>query len=625
MFRRINLFRLFVPLCLIGIVLLGGGAKLWLIHLYGSDLPDRSQWLDGQAGVVDAWATGVQSASSDLAPARDYPVLARWISQGLLNLNGQWDNRLLVVANTFIHVFAVALLVALLAPRLTRPGIWLTSLAAAVLVAAPLNTGEILAGSALPDCLTLVLAIPAVWMLLEHRPASRDWWLGFALATATPFASHLSPALFAGLGAVTLARAWIDRPRRNVHAVNGAVAIAGLIGSLLLEYRNLGAALRWDAHWPQWIAQALAFPLAGWWWLLPLLHAPLAIWFWLLYRDPDRKQTLAPMLGIVSTAATLIAVHLCLERTPRDAAPTALASTMLLIDVAGVAWLWHHRVGPRSLRLLGTIAWTALVAIGLRSHTDRTLGGELPAASAATSSAASQLEQYCRDFDITRLAQPDVQQATGVSAEHLHEFLAPRYLQRGLPMSVRPRVRLHAGSATTPDFSTDVEGSGLPPALARAWVSGRGPRPLGGSVFVSRTLPPGLLPMLQFRVAGDLGTPRFPLALRSLETGETCTLVLEERTGARWKNVNLVRPPDPVVLVVGPAAADAWGAFSEPVEQGVLSWYTRKFAKNWAWFASGGAVALLAALAIPLFPSRRRTDRFVLTTEGTIRRQPAGR
>lgn len=621
MLRRLNLFRLFVPLCLTGIVLLGGGAKLWLIHLYGTDLPDRAQWLDGQAGVVDLWATGAQSPASDLAPARDYPVLARWVSQALLHVNGQWDNRLLVVANTLIHAFAVALLVALLAPRLTRTGIWITSLAAALLVAAPLNAGEVLAGSALPDCLTLVLAIPAVWLLLEHTPGNRDWWLGLALAAATPFASHLSPALFAGLGAVALARAVIDVPRRTVHAVNCAVALAGLAGSLALEYRWLAPALSLDGNWPLWIARALAFPEGGTWWLLPAVHAPLGAWFWLLYRDPDRKQTLAPMLGIVGTAATLIALHLCLERAPGDAAPTILASTALLIDVAAVTWLWHHQAGPRLGRLAFTVAWAGLVAFGLRAHTERALAIELPRESAAAAEAAARMERFLREDEPAVLQHRDVRAATGIAAERLQEFLAHPYLRRALPASVRPRVHLLPGSATTPDFRSDLAGTDLPFPFAAAWVSGRGDEPASGSMFVSRALPPGLLPVLQFRVAGDLGTPRFPLALRSLESGETFTLQLEERTGARWKNVNLGRPRDPVVLVVGPAAPGAWGAFSEPVEQGLLSWYARKFAKNWTWFVGAGAAVLLVAAIAPLLPNRRRRDTFVLTGEGKVRRQ----
>jgi hypothetical protein len=104
-----------------------------------------------------------------------------------------------------------------------------------------------------------------------------------------------------------------------------------------------------------------------------------------------------------------------------------------------------------------------------------------------------------------------------------------------------------------------------------------------------------------------------------MASGETVALRLEERTGERWRTVNLEVPEHPVVLVVGPSAAGSWGAFTAPVELGYGSWIAGKIAKNWLAFALAGSACLAGALALRSQSDIQRRDTFSLDDDGFVR------
>jgi hypothetical protein len=151
------------------------------------------------------------------------------------------------------------------------------------------------------------------------------------------------------------------------------------------------------------------------------------------------------------------------------------------------------------------------------------------------------------------------------------------------------------------------------PAAGRAWHSDTS----GEASFVSKPLPPSNTGVLRFKIAGDLGTTAFPFHLRSLKTGVTSAPEVDVPAGQRWKTVNIVRPADPVVIEAGPSTEQAWGAFTEPVEFGMLSWIAGKIAKQWMLFAACGGACMAAAAATSMIRDRHR-ETFSLKEDGTV-------
>jgi hypothetical protein len=190
-------------------------------------------------------------------------------------------------------------------------------------------------------------------------------------------------------------------------------------------------------------------------------------------------------------------------------------------------------------------------------------------------------------------------------------FLKKPAIAKEMPSSIRPPVRVDVDAGQTTGF-----GEGAPeglPEMGRSWNA----EPDTAANFVSMPLPPSKAGVLRFLIAGDLGTPSFPFHLRSLETGLVSAPEIETAAAARWKTIHIVRPPGQVVIEAGPAVGDAWGAFTEPVEVGMLSWISGKLTKWWVLFAIAGGACMLAAAALSILPEKRR-EVFRLNEDGTV-------
>lgn len=111
-------------LLLLGVLLAILGAKFVLIRAYGSDLPFWDQW-DGEGDALF-----IHAGRSQLTPATFFQphnehriVFTKLLSFALEKLDGQWDARLEMTANAFVHLAAITTL--LLALRsAVRPVSW---------------------------------------------------------------------------------------------------------------------------------------------------------------------------------------------------------------------------------------------------------------------------------------------------------------------------------------------------------------------------------------------------------------------------------------------------------------------------------------------------------------------
>lgn len=607
MLRRLNLFRLFVPACLLGLMLLGLGGKLWLIHNHGTALPDPAQWRAGLPALVPYWAGGevVLGRAQAGAPVA-YPLLSRIVLGAQVHANAQWDDRLTTTVNAFFLVATLALLLAAAARRLSWLSLWSTALCAGVLLALPLGWEQTLAGSALPDRLGLLLAFPAAWALLDRKLKSPLWLLGAAALLLATAASELSAAVCLATGLVALVRAFTTQVRRGRDLV--VVALTALASALAfwLQPPQLSG---WSWAPLDTLGHHLATPWATLPWLALVLQAPIVIRLGTSLRDGDRKHSLAPLIAL-TTACGLILVWLAWMPNPRPwgtaAAGQDIVVMLLIFDFAALTQLWHVRWATWTVRFALTTAWVAILAIGLHQRMETVIGCALPA----------RTEQNETDLQAARDALHTGTPGTSAAGSAL--LASPRLLAV-LPAPLQVPVLVLRGPATTDDFTTgSVANNNLPDAGLPVWVGGPAATAEGGTVFISLPLPPARAGVLRFRVAGDLGTVRFPFALRSTRTGELTPLELDTSTGERWRTVNLVRPGDPLVIIAGPAALGTWGAFTAPVEMGLCSWYAVKVAKNWVWFLTAGGLVFGLALLLPLAPRHPRRETFALDRAGRI-------
>ena len=615
MLRRLNLFQYFLPCCLLGLMLVGLGGKLWLIFTFGTPVPDAAQWRAGIPELAPAWADG----NITLGPTTDphgLPILARAVLGAVVHANRQWDDRIASIVSSLLLVGATALLLAALARRIGWTALWASSLCAGILVALPVSWEQSLIGSALPDRLALFLSIPAAWALLDRNLTSPFWWVAAFSLLLAQAAADWPIMVCITLGAISAVRACTTRTRRGR---DFAVIILATLGICANQVLNPG---RWAAlHWPslQGTLTAIGDPLPG---LTAVLLLPLALRLWVGIRDADRKHSLAPLLAI--TIACLASIGwIGAERLPRTWGSATAAQDMilpiLLVVFVSITQLWHFHWQRLPARIALTATWSTTLLLSIHFRTNDAIGRDLPALAALHDRQLATL-QLALDEDTPPPAAAPEQASMQPDIGYAVPYLADPALRRILPFSLQPAILIQAGPATTDDFvPLQRDRFALPAPAAPAWAGGPAAQVEGSTFFLSLPLPASKTRVLRLLTAGDLGTPRFPLTLRSTSTGETSSLELDTSTGERWRTANLVRPPDPVVIVAGPAALGTWGAFTQPIELGLWSWYAAKLAKNWVLFLLAGTAAFGIALLLPLAPRSIRRETFELDAHGRIR------
>ncbi len=610
MLRRLDLFRFFLPSILLGLVLIGFGGKLGLIQYYGSPVPDPAQWRGGVAELAPEWAAGNVVLARPAAPI-ELPVLARAILGASIHANGQWDDRVTLVLNAGLLVLTFALVLASAGRRLGWTATWAAAVCASLLVALPLNAGQSLVGSALPDRLALVLAFPAAWLLFEHSPAAPAWWAGAGALVLANTAADWAVAPTLAVGCVALGRTF-TRPATRLR--DSATLATVLVGVALHAVLHPG---RWSQLGRP-VLSTFALDFAEPWpdlpWVSLVVYAPLVIRLAIGARDGDRKRSLAPFAAFVGAAA--LALLWLAAEPPARRWGTASAATDIQLLVTALAFatltqLWHLRWHGAGLRLGLTGAWIVVVVVGLDQRIRGAVDHGLPERAAASRDFR---ETLARGLAVPAELPPDL------IPERVAARLTDPSLRAILPYPLRAPIPIRASASAAGDFvPLDTALLPLPPSGAPAWAAAPAGEDGGGTPFVSQPLPPASTGVLRFQVAGDLGTERFPFALRSERTGSLVPLELAASTGERWRTVNLPRPDESVTIVAGPAAPGAWGAFTEPVEQGTLSWYAGKLAKCWPWVLAAGIGCFLVALALPFAPRRARRETTTLDRDGRLR------
>jgi hypothetical protein len=615
--RRLNLFQYFLPCCILGLVLIGLGGQLWLIFNFGTPIPDAAQWRAGIPELAPAWADGNITLGPAATP-HGFPLLARAVLGALVHANHQWDDRPTTVVNTLLLASTMALLLAAVARRIGWTALWTTALCGSILLALPIGWEQSLLGSALPDRLGLFLAFPAAWALLDRNLTSPLWWLAALSLLLAQAAADWTAMVCLALLAVATVHACTTPVRRARDIAVVGLTILALCANLLFNHD------RWTALGRPTFPGLLATIGDPWPGLTLVLLLPLALRLLVGMRDTDRKHSIAPIVALVVAALGAIAWILA-EHAPRTWGATSAIRDMLrlllLLAFVTLTQLWHFRWQRLHTRIAFTVAWGALFLLDIHFRLNDAVGRELPVLASLRDRELAAFEHILDPrIDETSLAHPGAEAIPPPDIGYAAPHLTAPALRSVLPYLLQPSIGIEAGPATTADFvPLQRNRFSLSTPDDTAWAGGPAAQAEGGTLFISLPLPRTKTRVLRFRIAGDLGTPRFPFTLRSTRTGEVVSIELGDSTGERWRTANLVRPEDPIVIVAGPAALGTWGAFTQPVEMGYWSWYAAKLAKNWILFLLAGTGVLAGALLLPLAPRSIRRETFELDAHGHIR------
>jgi hypothetical protein len=611
-------------LWILSLFLVGLGAKLWLIHGFGSSLPFWDQWEEARVVYVP-WFEHRLSPTLLFSPHNEPRIFfTRVYDLVLLLLGQQWDNQLQIVVNAVLHCAILTALGAFMCRGLKKRYWLLVWLPLVLALALPFAWENTLAG--LHSCFyfMLLFTLLTIWLLGLHPPGSAGWWCGCATAIMALFTlSSGFFAVWAVLGLV-LVRVWRAPRTWRQHIPTLALWLMLTVAGVLLKAEVKHHRIL-QAHSVAEFVTALGNNLAWPWIILPSFTVlnlfPLAAlaWFTLRSREelqPTEGMTLAIGLWVVlQGAATAYA-------RGADGKPPAWrymdsSSFILIADCFSIAILMQHhlrRSHYRRLWLASFCLWGIASAFGLALLTLRAWQIDIPERRLYSRAQLQNARAYLATGDVRVLdnkpkSQLPLYEGDPFAPQPLHqgdklaEYINSNRWVRGiLPACVRDPLKIIPGSVA--GFATN----GLVPAKPRiggevSWSSCAQDGAAGKGRFESLLIPRTRFPFLEFRVAGDLGQPGLSLALLDLDSGKQTPVLPREIAGGNWRTCRVKAPKGDFKIIASDESNSGWLAFQAPREVAWLPWAAAKLA------GLGGVilgVGLVCALAWTILSCRSR-------------------
>ncbi|MBI4626992.1 MAG: hypothetical protein HY736_27690 [Verrucomicrobia bacterium] len=623
------------------------GAKWATVDRFGSDIPNWDQWDAEGLELLAPWFEQDHFLEHLFTPHNEHRiVLTKLQNLAVTLLAGQWDSRLECMLNAGLH--AALALAFWFAGRRWLEARWHAPLfvTLAALFGLPIACQNILGGFHSQQYWLLGLSFAAIVLLPFARPWTAKWFVG---------------ALTAALALLTMGSGFF------------AAAIVFAIVALRLLRRDV--VLR--EAWPT-LALALAVVAIGWWtrievdyhqphkaqnahdFLFTIVHslqwpvpwdfassAAVILWFpWLIVAwraarptggtDPRRAQTIAAiggwvLLQVLATAyargaggeypasrymdtlsfgmaANALALGWLLSRPAGDA---AVASASPPAPARGVA-----RLIRRGLVATLAVAWTGVLAWGLREITALALRGELPDAVRYLREAEAYTRAYLSTKDRADLLSDNIPYP---GADSFIERLTRPSLGALLPVSVRLPLELTSAASAHRGFERNharllhlateprhgLSGATQPLASLPTWGSFGAAGAAATGEWRSAPLTAPLGGWLKFETAGQLGEPGVTLELHDARTGARVADVHPTRIpGDTWRAAYVRAPRQPFVVVARDDDPHRWFAFSSPVEMSTLSYWAWRTGKQGLVITASAtaAAALLGLLSL----SRRK-------------------
>ncbi len=638
-------------LWMLSLFLVGLGAKLGLIHRFGTPLPFWDQW--DQARVVYLpYFEGKLSLANLLAAHAEHRIFfTRIYSLALLLLNRQWDGQLQMVCNAIIHCATLSAFGWLMSKWLERRYWILVWLPLVLALALPFGWENSLAGFQSQFYFLVVFSLLTIWLLGLHAPKSAQWWCGAAaavLALFTVASGFLAAAAVFSLVALRIAK----RPKGWKHQVPtlGFCAVVIVSGVLMTPHFRAHQVLQ--AHSVSEFLIALGNNLAWPWIVVPqfavfnLLPLAALAWFYLKQKEADHPaEEMTLVIGIWAILQGAAAAYARgAEGKPPGWRYMDSSSFILTANCLSIAVLMSRHLGGRGGILAGVlppgrhagkgvgtasgswivrsakpvllgvfVLWGVACAIGLALLSMRAWQIDIP----------ERLFYYRAQLQNARafMATDDPHVFDGKPNAQLPFFegdpYAPklRYEAEVIVNYLRdPRIReiLPACVRQPLDVKVDREATGgfvangfrlarREPPTEVSWGSCTAQGAAATGRFESKPIRKSRLPYLEIPVAGFLPETNLSLDLIGLATGTRIMVRPSQIAGEKWLNCYVKAPAGEFKIVARDASTTSWFAFKAPREVGRLSFWAIQILRVWEYVLFAGVGLFLLNLAVLLF------------------------
>ena len=594
--------RLWLWLLVLGLTIFG--ARLWLIQVYGSELPILDQWSGEGQFLFKPWREGRLTWAAMVSPHNEHRIFfTRAWSLGLFCLNGeQWDSRVEMAANGLLFTGVVLGLVVAAQRALFAKSGWTAALfwSVAVFGGLPLAVENALWGFQSHFYFLLGFSLLALWGLGTRRAGTSGWWIGGFSAPAACFsgASGFFAALVVGAW-ICFTNVWSLRRRSRAFDSGSLVTLAVCVGVVTLGWAGrvevpASAAFRAESlgAWVRAFGRALAWPRVevSAWALVAYFPLMMLTGWWLLARArwKSREKAVEGLL-LVGGWAMLQAAAIAYSRGGQNSVPAAryadllaLGAVVNAISVWLVARAWCDVAGPgRSWWALAVAGiWTGGLVAGAWHQTTEDFRLGLPGRRAYLRQAENNVRAYVvrgdrRGFDQSSPAVP--YPVTSL----LVELLDDPALRPVLPPVIRQPLGVKADDAsgfTSENFPESLRASS--PDDGPVWGS-YGPRGVGDEGAFRGWMQPSHQPYLRWWFAGDLGSKGLALwaERKTAANGMELVATLQPRgnhfAGERWRSEHVrVQTGVELRLAAEDRSVQSWFGFAAPVEVGPLSYWT---------------------------------------------------
>lgn len=568
-----------------GLFLVVGGARLWLIDLFGSALPILDQWDAEAASVLAPWRNGTLRLENFFRPHNEHRlVLTRVLALAQSWLNGQWDARLEMTTNALLFavmtVVIAAALIALFGAQLR--GVIICGMTA--WGACPFAEENTLWGMQSCFYLLFFFSVLTMWAFVLHRTGSVRWWIGVLGVILAGFSMASGFVVVLPVATIFLVR-WIRRQASGREtAVILVIAAAAVFvtfkfrivvpGHDVLKATSVGA-------WLSTVGRSLAWPFCNHAWAAVFTFFPLGLltarylFRAEITREQRKTETLLVAGGWVAAQAALIGftrggdgllpiAHRYMDILGFAAVVNAIASVLLLQGLPATA--------PRRTAWCGAaIAWMLIMLAGIAQlslQTMSTLGGRKP----FLLEAEANVRAYVATGDIHFLDNTPQRAIPYPFARRLADLLKDPAIRELLPAAVREPLHVEPEGDHCGPFVRDGYSPETPNApYEAAWGSySAEPQEVNDSL-ISESISPKL-PYLEFEIAGRLGRG-MTLHVRSDKTDESIRFRPDRDAAAAWRPGYIREPATPLRIIARDGNRDYWFAFREPREVGRWSYY----------------------------------------------------
>jgi len=178
------------------------GAKLWVVQLFGSQLPLWDQWYEAR-DFFRPWMEGTLTWKDFFAPSNEHRIFfTHLLDCATITLNGRWEPMFQMTVNCLIHAGFACALAAALWIFLERRNGWLICGLLAPFYALPYAAENTIWAINSQQYFMSLAALAAITGLGFGKTGGARWWLGLAAAFAglvTMASGFLAPVTVGGL------------------------------------------------------------------------------------------------------------------------------------------------------------------------------------------------------------------------------------------------------------------------------------------------------------------------------------------------------------------------------------------------------------------------------------------